>query len=261
MDYLKRNLDISIKVMEELKKNPLVEGVMFLGGVARNFADIDSDIDIAVFSKNALPNISLGENFYDGNIDVEFFNVKLNESSENWDQVQKEAYQEGYIAFDRNGYVKEYLDKALFYSEEEFQREYVARLFHLAWHGYVYTPYRNKTIRGYSWILPSDLWYKRNNPQNGFFIMQQCANILMESLFVINKKWIPDFKWLWIKSQKLDYLPKDYKEKMSFILFSEFNDEHWALKNKYFQELLDESFEHVEKLLPNNLYELVNIYE
>ena len=259
MDYLERNRNISMKIMEELKKIPEVEGVMFLGGVARNFADVDSDIDLAVFSNEKLPNLSVGENFDENNIDIEFWNIKLNESFEEWGQVQKEAYQEGIIVFDRNGKVKDYIDKTLFYSDKTFLLEFGERFFHLAWHGLIYTPYRNKSIRGYHWILPSDLWYKRNNPENGFVILQNCSMIFIELLFVLNRRWIPDFKWIWIKSQKLSTLPNNYYEKMKFILFSEFNDENWDKKIMLFQELLDETYEMFEQtgILPNDLYSLV----
>ncbi|MEG1529906.1 MAG: nucleotidyltransferase domain-containing protein, partial [Clostridia bacterium] len=61
MDYLKRNIEISKKIVNEFKKDERIEGVMNLGGIARGFADIDSDIDIAVFSNKQLENFTLGE--------------------------------------------------------------------------------------------------------------------------------------------------------------------------------------------------------
>lgn len=257
MNCLERNKKISYEILEDLKKNPLVEGVMFLGGVARGFADEDSDIDIAVFSDEKICDLSVGENFDDRNIDVEFWNIKLSESSENWSQIQREAYDEGIIVFDRNGKVKKYIDNALYYSEDKFLMEFGERFFHLAWHGIVYSKYRNKKTRGYNWILPNDMWYKRKNKENGFLILQQCALIYIELLFVVNKKWIPDFKWIWIKSNRLAYLPKKYKESMEYILFERFDDGTWKEKMNKFQELLDELYEHIEPELPENLYDLV----
>ena len=244
-----------------MKENPLVEGVMFLGGVARNFADEDSDIDIAVFSHKKLMDLQVGECFDEEGNDIEIWNVKLDEGFEEWDQEAREAYSEGVIAFDRNGLVRDFLDKVLFYSDEAQVRGYGYRLFHMAWHGFVYSKYRNKFERGYKWVLPDNLWYKRGNPQNGFVVMQDCAKTLIETLFVINKAWIPDTKWLWIKSLKLEYLPKDYENKMAFILFSEFSDANYPEKCRLFQELLDESFEVIQDRLPENLYSIIDFYD
>lgn len=261
MDYLKRNTDISNKVLEDLKKHKDVEGVMFLGGVARGYADVDSDIDIAVFSKKKLTWLSLGENFDADNIDLEFFNIKMEDDNNEWDEACKEAYYEGKIVFDRNGLVKKFIDEKLFYSDEEFQYNYCYHIFHLAWHGFIYTPYRNKNIRGYSWVLPNDLWVRRGPIENGYFVLQKCAGIFMESLFTLNKRWAPDFKWIYRKSLTLPYLPTDYKKKMDFILFSEFNKENYYKKLQYMQEMLDECFEKVSSLLPENMYKLIDEYE
>lgn len=257
MNCYERNLDISIKILDKLKLDPRVEGVAFLGGVARKYADEYSDIDIVVFSDEVIMDLPVGERFYDENIDIEIFNKVMSEYK--WNEQKKETYQEGCLVYDKSGKVREFLNKNLEYKNEDFLHNYIDRLFSLAWHGFVYTPYRNKYIRGYKWILPPDLWKKRNNISNGYLVLNQCAITLIEMMFVINRKWIPSTKWLWIKVLKLDYLPDGFEKKMSYILFEKDSEETYELKIQYLNELLDESFDYVNDLLPDNLYEYVDI--
>jgi hypothetical protein len=71
---------------------------------------------------------------------------------------------------------------------------------------------------------------------------------------------LPDVKWKWIKSFKLDWLPHNWEEKLTFIMFSQDQDEkNWYMKAKVFQEMVDECYERVLSELPNNLYDyLIN---
>ena len=63
MNYLESNRDIYIKIMDKFEIYSFVKKVMFFGEVAREYIADDSDIDIAIFSKVVLNNISLREKF------------------------------------------------------------------------------------------------------------------------------------------------------------------------------------------------------
>lgn len=256
MDYLKRNIEISKKIVNEFKKDERIEGVMNLGGIARGFADIDSDIDIAVFSNKQLENFTLGETIVDG-VDIELFNIALSDKTENWSPIQKEAYDEGIIAYDKSGKVNAFLKKTLEFTADDFNHLFAEQAFALAWHGWIYTPYRNKCIKGYNWILPNDLWIKRGEPKNAYFLLNKCVNIFIDLLFIINKKWIPDFKWVLIKSKKLAFLPEDYSKKIDYLLFESTNSSTYPIKMVMFQELIDDAFKHIEAEIPDNLYDFI----
>lgn len=55
MDMLKKYGVVAKRYEEYLMSLPGAVGVMHLGGIARNRADEHSDIDIAVFSREPIP--------------------------------------------------------------------------------------------------------------------------------------------------------------------------------------------------------------
>ena len=235
-----------------------VEGIMHLGGIAREYADKYSDIDLAVFSSTPLTNIKLGEQLTPEKYDLEVFNVAMNDGFENWSSIQKEAYQEGYIYIDKHGKVKEFIDKALYMPEDLRIKKILEMIFDMAWHGWVYSPFKNKTEKGYYWCLPNDLWKQRGVIKNAYYVAQVSFEHFIELLFWINRRWLPDFKWRLIKSYKLKNLPTGYREKADYILFEKWDESTWPRKEKYFRQLIDETISAIIPELPDDWYEIID---
>lgn len=257
MDMLEKYTVVAKRYEEELLKRNDVIGVMHLGGIARNRADEDSDIDIAVFSYEPLKDITLGEQYSVEGYDVEIFNIAINEGYDWWDPIMKEAYEEGFISTDKTGEIKPFIEKALHY-DDEFRVHYLAQLiFKIAWHGWIYTPFRNKNVKGYNWVLPANLWFKRNDIPNAFYLTNICVQDFIELLFVLNRKWTPDFKWRLIKSRKLEILPTNYNEKIDYLLFEKWDEETWDKKVAIFQEMIDEIIPMIIPDMPEDWYRLL----
>lgn len=257
MDMLEKYKVVAKRYEELLLKREDVIGIMHLGGIARKRADEDSDIDIAVFSYEPLKNIKLGEQFSEEGYDVELFNIVINEGYDYWDPIMKEAYEEGFISTDKTGEVTAFMKKALEY-KDDFRIHYLAKLiFKIAWHGWIYTPYRNIDIKGYKWILPSDLWFKRNDPENAYFLANICIQDFIELLFVLNRKWTPDHKWRLIKSRNLPILPSNYNEKINYLLFEKWDKETWNKKQEIFQSMIDEIIPLIIPDMPEDWYALL----
>lgn len=248
---------VANKFIEELKKNKDVLGVMHLGGIARGSADEYSDIDISVFSYEPLK-IELGEKEVEPGCIIETFNVAINQGYDDWSSIQKEAYQEGVIAYDTNDTIKDFLDKALFYDEKKRIKDILTLVFEIAWHGWVYKPFQNKKIKGYKWVLPNNLWQMRGFEKNAYYVANQSVNYLIELLYAINKKWVPDYKWRYIKSFNLNYLPKKYEMKINYLLYEEWNELTWSTKDEYFQSMLDEIIGRIEGELPEDWYAVID---
>ena len=261
MKYVKNMLDtykeVAFAYEKEMLKRDDVIGFMQLGGIARNRADSYSDIDIAVFSHKPLTDIKLGEQWVKDGCDLEVFNIAIDEGYEDWGEIKKEAYQEGYISSDKTGEVKAFMEKALYYSDEDFIYNSLDMIFAMAWHGFIYTPYRNKVIHNYYWVLPSNLWHLRGEINNSYYLLRYCAECFLRLLFVVNRRWAPDYKWRYLKSQKLTYLPKDYLKKMDFILFKEDNEDNYPIKSRYLNEMLDEVVSKIEKDLPEDWHSVI----
>lgn len=255
---LKKHKIIADGFCEEILKDSRVEGVMYLGGLARGYADEFSDIDISVFSNEPLKDLRLGERFTPEGFDLEIFNVAINEGFEKWPAIQKEAYEEGIIASDKNGKVRGFLDKALRFENDYRTKRALELIFDMAWHGWVYTPYKNRDIKGYRWILPEDLWFRRSNVQNAFYVAQKCVGDFIELLFAANNKWTPDFKWRFVKLFNLSRLPENAKEKFDYLLFTAWNEQTWDKKRMLFQQMLDETIEALIQDFPDNWYEVID---
>lgn len=256
MDMLAKYKVVAKRYEDMLMNTEGALGVMHLGGVARERADEHSDIDIAVFSYDKL-DIKEGEQLSEEGYDVEIFNICINKGFDDWDPIKKEAYAEGIIARDTNGIVKDFMDKALFY-DDEFRCRYLAKnIFDIAWHGWIYTPFRNQNVKGYNWILPNNLWHQRGEISNDYYLTNWCINSFIELLFVVNRKWTPDFKWRWIRSCHLEKLPSNYKENMSYLLFEPWNEDTWLQKGKVFQRMIDEVIPMVIDDMPEDWYNLL----
>jgi predicted nucleotidyltransferase len=248
MDMREQHRKVADRFRDGIMNDPRVEGIAYLGGLARDFADEDSDIDIAVFSSEHLSDVRLGEQITPEGYDLEVWNIVLNEGFEKWSDIQKEAYQEGKIITDKNGKAAEFLKQALEYPVSYKVKKALELIFAIAWHGWIYTPYRNKKVKSYSWILPEDLWFKRGSEKNAYYVSQISVGYMLELMFVINKKWCPDYKWRYLKCLKLPVLPQNAKDSFDFLLFESWNMKTWEEKRRVMQKLVDDT---VELLLPD----------
>lgn len=258
MNMLEKYTAVAKKWEAELMKRPDVLGVMHLGGIARQRADEDSDIDIAFFSREPVSDIVLGERITEEGCDVELFNIAMNEGFDNWSPIMREAYAEGFVSSDKTGEVADFIARALEY-RDEYRNKYMAELiFEIAWHGWIYTPFRNRTIHGYAWILPKDLWFKRGVENNAYYLARFCVERFVELLFALNRKWTPDYKWRIIKSRKLPVLPGDYDAKIDYLLFAEWNRDTWEKKSECLQSMIDEIVPLAAADLPDDWYALID---
>lgn len=188
---------------------------------------------------------------------MEIFNIAMNKGYDDWSEIQKEAYDEGFIARDIDGQVADFINKALEYKEDYRLKKMAQLIFDLAWHGWIYTPFVNKNVKGYNWIIPRDIWFQRGDPQNAFYLTQVCLGHYLELLYAVNGRWTPDYKWRYIKSKKLATLPENYVEKMDELLFDAWNEENWEHKAGIFQSLLDETIGAVKNQFPDDWYSLI----
>jgi hypothetical protein len=259
MDMRKEYKEVADRFLNEIMLDPRCQGVMYLGGLARNFADEYSDIDVAVFSDEILADFHLGERLTPEGYDLEIWNIAMNEGFESWSAIQREAYAEGVIIADKNGKVADFIKKALHFSDTYRVKRAMELIFQIAWHGWVYTPYKNITARGYAWLLPEDVWFRRNEEKNAFFTAQQSISHLIDLMFVINRKWTPDYKWRYIRSSKLPMVPKDYMQKLDYLLYDTWNHETWTQKRSVLQSLVDETIELIMPDLPKeNWYDVID---
>lgn len=257
MDMLKEYKRVADRFIEEMRAHNDVEGVMHLGGIARRKADEYSDIDIAVFSDRKLEWLKTGEQATPEGYDLEVFNIAMDDGSEKWDEIRREAYQEGFIAYDKNGKVTSFMEKALAYSDEYRITKTAELVLAIGWHGWIYTPFRNKTAKNYIWLLREDLWSLRGEENNMYYTARYCLEKFMELLFVINRRWLPDYKWRYIRVKALPWLPSGFEKSFDRLMFGEWSANTWAHNRMLFQQMLDETVAHVIEYMPEDWYSLI----
>lgn len=250
---------IANRYSEKMALDPRVEGIVYLGGIARNFADEYSDIDIAIFSNEAMLDLKLGEQLSPEGLVFEIYNVALNNGFEEWSSAQKEAYEESVIFSDKAGNVSDFLKRALYFSDSYRIKRALELIFEMAWHGWVYTPYKNRVAKGYYWVLSEDLWLRRNSNNNAFYVTQKSIDFFIDLMFVINRKWTPDYKWRYLKFLELPILPKEAKKHCDYLLYGSWDITSWEKKRQIFQIMIDEMMEIIVSDLPtDNWYDVID---
>lgn len=220
--------------LERLKNRNEVIGVVLLGGLGkRNFLDEYSDLDIAVFitkedkAKFPLP-FEFHYKYQDRLLEFNIHQLVIEDELEGqkWSTGKIEAYINGKIIYDTNEKIKKLIaEKAVFDEEMAFNR--------LVW-----------IIQQYKWRgqIHALRAYKRGYPEAAHDILNNCAEILLEAVYLLNKQYVPHKKWALVFFAKL---PNNF-----------------SLLNKFKLALLVKDFSQKEierriKIL-NDIYEIVS---
>jgi hypothetical protein len=82
---------------------------------------------------------------------------------------------------------------------------------------------------------------------------------LIDLIFVVNRRWTPDYKWRYIRCLKLQLVPGDFIRKLDYLLYGPWNLETWAQKREMLQNLVDETIELIMSDLPkDNWYDSID---
>ncbi|PIP17093.1 MAG: hypothetical protein COX44_01775 [Candidatus Portnoybacteria bacterium CG23_combo_of_CG06-09_8_20_14_all_37_13] len=207
--------DLAYDFVERLKGKKEVEGVVLLGGLGvRNFLDKHSDVDIAVFvdykecELKILPTWLPRFDFHvklpkpvDDIEDIEF-NVHQQilsaEREHEWDEGKKEAYSQGNVVYDQRGFLTKFLEEKLAYDEEQRRRRLIEIVGQFSWYGEI-NPHRQ---------------IERGFIHNAHDLLNQTGEMIVEVLFLFNRRYRPHKKWRLETSFRLPRIPRNYEAHM-----------------------------------------------
>jgi len=177
--------------LTSLKKERWVKGIVLLGGLGRrNFIDKFSDIDISIFTsekdKSKFP-LPFEFHYYLKNRVLEFniHQVVLEkEYDKSWEEGKKEAYSRAIIYFDPTNKINGLIRKKTKYNKLESYKRLIWIVQQYKWRGQIHS------IRA----------CKRGFPEAGHDLLNECIDLLVESIYIINEKYLPHKKW------RLNYL-------------------------------------------------------
>src|SRR3989344_1976672 len=176
-----------------------VTGVLLLGGLGiRNFLDKYSDLDISIFldkipHKHYLPPfsfyINFGKNIVEFNVSQQILSKEFKAS---WNNEKKDAYSNSKIIYDRVGSMARLLKKKL----KRDKKKDFDRLVEI--------------INQYYWRVKvhSISSFYRGYPETSHILINDGINLIVESIYILNKKEAPHHKWCVQQLGRLDYLPK-----------------------------------------------------
>lgn len=191
------------------KKIKGLVGITLNGGLARDYADHLSEIDLTIFLEDETykkwekgeSEICCGICIYDNMIyDIKYINYKeefdrnLSPIVELWDLSYAK------ILYDPYGKIKTFFSKKL--SEKYDIKIICSLMFEIWWY------YR----------LAGDIWIYREDPLQGHMLLNEAVKGILKSIFIANKLYVPHDKWLVNYCKNLKWMPNKWDEVKKQIL-------------------------------------------
>jgi predicted nucleotidyltransferase len=187
-----------------------VAGVVYVGGLARGFADRFSDVDITVFLDKK--NERLGRQIrrmsqdmgrrFGIDMDLEVHCLEAFKNSK-WDEACKWDYSNAKIVFDPKKEITNMLSEKLRVPKDFWTRRIVVCSTYLRW--YCCPP--NKGIG-----TISEAWIERGDLTSAHYCLNYSIDLLLKILFALNRKFVPAPKWRLFCSYTLEWLPSNYDQ-------------------------------------------------
>jgi hypothetical protein len=200
------------KLADEISKNDGVVGITLAGGLSRGYGDDLSEIDLNVYLDDDFYQewkVGMGPILY-GNglwndlwVDIKFFSYEK-EWSEDWNLTKKWDTSYNIILFDPEDKIEKLLSiKDIFTSKEKIN--YALKFFeHCEYFG------DSATLQ----------WIYRGDPLAASQLINLGVSSLIGMIFVANEEYPPYQKWALNYSYSLQWLPKNWKERISKVLLS-----------------------------------------
>ena len=186
--------------LDKLSKRDEVLGIVLLGGLGyRDFLDEYSDIDLSVFTtrkgKTKFP-LPFEFHYKHKNLRLEFNIHQLvfedEYEGEKWNTSKIEAYSKGKVIYDTENKITNLIKEKTVFDEE-------AAFYRLIW-----------IIQQYKWRgqIHAIRAYKRGYPEASHDLLNNCSDLLVEAVYLLNKQYVPHKKWGFVF---LDKLPNNYQ--------------------------------------------------
>lgn len=201
---------IAEKLVSRLSLIEGVVGIVFMGGLARGFADRFSDVDIDVYLsvedrklKQTIREMCADEQKRSG-IDVDLSIHFLGEfKKRKWTEIDRWDYSHALIVYDPKDEVKRLLDQKLQVPRDLWVKRIATCAEYLKW--YCCPPKENVGTMAEAWIERGDL-------VSAHYCVTYAVDVLLRVIFALNKEFVPPQKWRIYYSYTLKWLPPNYKE-------------------------------------------------
>ncbi len=230
MDWLKgtNRIDTFRMVAHELVQRvshfTSVDGILYIGGLVRGFADKYSDVDIIVllnnedpYTRDFLPSISANlEDKSNLEIDVEVYLIDTYQERE-WNEFLKWDLAHSEVVFDRHGRVATMLKEKLRMSEDEWRVRISKSIVYFSWYCCAADEYTPTMI---------DMWVDRGDIVSAEYSVNYGIELILDLVYALNRSFLPAPKWRFGYTRTLDWLPEEFEENIcEAMLCLELSDE------------------------------------
>lgn len=176
-----------------------------MGGLGkRNFLDSHSDLDIAIFyrpktsSNHFLPfqfHATINETKYEFNIHQLFFE---NEINLDWNEGKKEAYGRAIILVDKDKRIADLIATKIVYDGKSTYNRLIWIMGQYVWRGQIHSL---RTL-------------DRGFPNGAHDLLNECVELLIEAIYIINRRYRPHKKWRIAMLTTMNLLPDNFFENL-----------------------------------------------
>lgn len=224
-----------------------VEGVVFLGSLARGFMDESSDLDISIIvggkdlkrlrrvfepmAKEVESNRGV-----EADIEVHAYD---DFARRQWGEIERFSFQHCQIYFDRNGRLGRSIKEKLDVPRDFWTRRIVEGCIYLS--GYA-SPGREGRSTAENWVRRGDL-------AQAHYCAGYVAELIMELTYALNREFLPPPKWRMFNLRNLPWRPEGLEESLATIMsVGEMNQEGLARRLSAARELWPRIIQRVEEV-------------
>lgn len=213
-------------LVSRIASNEGVADIVLLGALVRGFADKFSDLDITVLLikrdkklRMRIRKMALDEARRSGVDDVDLPIDFLEDfEKREWDETDKWDFSKtAKIVFDPKGEVKKVFREKLKVPKDFWVKRIVVCAERLKW--YCCPPKETWVItKGVGTI--SESWIYRGDLVAAHYCLNYGVDLLLKTLFALNREFLPVPKWRIFYSYGLKWLPEDYKELLKEAMYT-----------------------------------------
>jgi predicted nucleotidyltransferase len=208
-NLIKKHRQIVEALTTRIASHKDVAGILYIGGLTRNFADKHSDIDIITLltDKNEklrrkLRQIGSEEQERTGvdiDLEIHFFD---DFRKWKWAELNKWDFSHAEIVFDPDGNVKKLFKEKLKVSKDFWLKRIVVFGEYLKW--YCCPPKKGVGTMVEAWVDRGDL-------VSAHYCLSYSLDLLVKVIYALNKEFVPAQKWRIFYSHDLKWLPRGYE--------------------------------------------------
>jgi predicted nucleotidyltransferase len=213
IDSFRRTADEFVKSLSHFDS---VEGILYIGGLARGFADKYSDLDLIVifnnddsYARDFLNSLSAQHEDRSGiEVDIEIYYLE-DYLAKDWDEYVRWELSHAIYAYDRQGKVEKKIKQKLHLDEDAWKSRISHPLVYISWYCSPPEDYIPSMI---------DLWRDRGSPLSAQYSVLYGLDLVLQVIYALNREYLPAPKWRIFYVKHLDWIPDDFEAALQQIM-------------------------------------------